>query len=123
MAFDYISPGASEKDRIRFLIGDRFELRHGLEDEEIAALIDLYGSWQAAVIPAVDALIATASQRGYWATGGESESPAQAASALRDLRAQLVAAGYPEPAAVTGTSPDPVRRLRRAADPTAEYTS
>jgi hypothetical protein len=54
MAFTYSgNPGASNLDRLRFLIGDTKEIGHILEDEELTYLIDTYTTSENALLAAL----------------------------------------------------------------------
>lgn len=57
MTFTY-TPFAGDRDRVRFHIGDTNANAPIYQDSEIDALIDEMGSWQGAVIAALESLIA-----------------------------------------------------------------
>lgn len=70
MAFTY-TPFASDRDRVRFHIGDTDANAPILQDAQIDALLNEVGSWQQAVITALEYLIAVTSQpnfRADWLT-------------------------------------------------------
>ncbi|MFN8530183.1 MAG: hypothetical protein U0670_16410 [Anaerolineae bacterium] len=66
MAFTYM-PFATDRDRLRFHIGDTEMSAPIFQDEELDALISVEGSWQAAVIAALERLIALTSQPNFQA--------------------------------------------------------
>lgn len=94
MAFTYDL--STETGQLRLIVGDTAELDALLSDEEIAALLG-GGEVDAAVIPALDAMIAKASSKYSWSSGQESEQRGQQAQSLLALR-RLLARRYPDPA-------------------------
>jgi hypothetical protein len=66
MAFTY-TPSAtpSDRDRVRFHVGDTVEAQHYLEDEDIEMLLAEAGTWQRAVIGGLKYIIARLSQPNF----------------------------------------------------------
>jgi len=99
--YDATNLSGETRDRLRFTIGDTVELRHLLADGELDHLLETYGTVWDAAIPAVDAMIAKASQQVGWGSGAERRDDQFVVRQLRQLRADLVDRGYPEPTTTT----------------------
>lgn len=117
MAFTYHGPSGGDRDLLRFVVGDTQALRHLLEDDELDYLLGVWGGVDQAVIPALDRMLAVASQAVDWGSGQERESAGQRVAALRRMRADLVAQGYQDPAPTQGVS-----RVRTFGRPPADAT-
>lgn len=112
MAIDYVGPANSDRDLLRFTVGDTDAATHLLEDGDLDYLLTTYASVDAAVIPALDAMIAKVSQRVGVTSGQEQEQLQFQNRQLRELRADKVRQGYPEPRAGSGAGSNVLQFLR-----------
>lgn len=119
MSWSYTGPASSNRDWVRFKVGDTQSRGYLLEDGEIDYLLSEASSRENAVIPAVDAMIAKCSQRVTYSSGAESEDLGDRLKQLRQLRADLVDQGYADTRTVAGSG---VQTLTRLGDTSTEYT-
>lgn len=90
MAWSYSNnPASSEKDRVRFLIGDTMKCDPLLEDEEIEYLLDLEGELFKACALACEAIAAKFSRLASEKVGDISVSLNQKADAYHKLSAKF----------------------------------
>lgn len=119
MGFQYGDPGASEKDEVRFLLGDTTDPGHLIEDEEINYLISkwkpLYDSMEYVAAVAADTLAARFAREASYSADGVSISLANLGAQFRELAASLRAqhknllvGGLPDAGGITpGEQTDP----------------
>jgi hypothetical protein len=119
MAFTYDSPAASEKDAVRFLLGDTTDDGHLLEDEEIDWLISkwkpVHGTTEYVAATAAETIAAKFAREANYSADGVSISLAQLGQQFRELAAQLreqhkslLVGGTPDVGGITpGEQPDP----------------
>jgi hypothetical protein len=98
-------PSASEKDRVRFLIGDTDQEDQLLQDEEINYLVQVKGSAEGAAIHACSVIMATLAREVDYTIGPESVKASQRLenykTIMQNLRAMVsganAAPSYKEP--------------------------
>lgn len=112
MAFNYLGPANNNRDLLRFTVGDTDEATRLLEDGDLDYLLTTYASVDAAVIPALDAMIAKVSQRVGFMSGPEQQQLQFQSRQLRELRADKVRQGYPEPRSGDGAGSGVLQFLR-----------
>lgn len=112
MTFTYTSPGASDKDAIRFLIQDTNSAEALMQDEEILYLLtkwkDVQGTVEYVASVAADTIGARYAREASYAADGVSINLAQAAQQFRDLAASLrqqhknlLVGGFPDVGGIT----------------------
>ncbi|HAM54787.1 MAG TPA: hypothetical protein DCQ64_05010 [Candidatus Rokubacteria bacterium] len=98
MSFSYTRPSNSDRDRLRFEVGDCVKWDYLCSDEELDDLLAEFGGWEATVIPALDHMIGIVSARVQsWRSGGDSSNGAGRLQALEARREEKVAQGYEAP--------------------------
>lgn len=108
MSFSYDPSMASETDWVRRLIGDTVDTGHQLEDEEIAAFLDVEANRYYAAAAALESMLATWQRQGAGVTEkavgrlrirrGDSASAAETAKSLiENLRRRGAAEASPRP--------------------------
>ncbi len=112
MAFAYVGPANSDRDLLRFTVGDTAEDTRLLEDGDLDYLLSTYGSVDDAVIATLDAMIAKVAQRVGFMSGQEQEQLQFQGRQLRELRGDKVRQGYPEPRAGSGAGSGVLQFLR-----------
>ena len=86
MAWTYSGdPSSSERDELRFIIGDTDSSDQQFSDEELDYLLTEYGSPLAAAVPAIEALIAKYSRYADQRTGDISISYSKRVDQYNDL--------------------------------------
>lgn len=114
MSFSYTDPTDSQKDAIRFLLGDVVEAEHLVEDEEIDWAISrwypLYGTIEYVASTVADAIASRYAREASYSADGVSVSLGPVGQQYRDLAAalrqqhkSLLVGGLPD---VGGISPD-----------------
>ena len=93
MTATYVSPDDSEKDEVRFLIGDTSVASALLQDEEIEYLIDkwkpVHGSMEYVASVAAESIAAKFAREANYSADGVSISLAQLGAQFQALAAQL----------------------------------
>jgi hypothetical protein len=93
MTFSYMSPDASDKDTVRFLIQDTNSDEPFLQDEEIAWLItkwkDVYGTMEMVAAMAADTIAARYAREASISADGVNVGLGQVAQQFRDLAVSL----------------------------------
>lgn len=93
MSYSYTLPFADDSDRVRFHLGDTEEASARFSDEEIAAVLAEYGSYQTAVIALLQNLIAklaaTPDFQADWLSMDSSRSVAGYKELLAEKRRQF----------------------------------
>jgi hypothetical protein len=112
MVFEYVGPANSDRDLLRFVAGDTDPARYLLEDADLDYLLTTYASVDGALIACLDAMIAKVAQRVGFMSGSESEQLQFQGRQLRELRADKVKQGYPEPRAGSGAGSSVLQFVR-----------
>lgn len=119
MTFSYVSPGISNKDSIRFLLGDTNSANALLQDEEIDWLVTrwmpLHGSVEYVAAAAAETIAARFAREANYSADGVSISLAnlgaqfrELAMSLRQQHKNLLVGGEPDVGGITpGEADDP----------------
>lgn len=113
MAFTYTFPGDTDKDTVRFLLGDVIEASHQLEDEDIFWAVeqwyDVYGTLEYVASTLADTIAARYAAEASYSADGVSVSLGPVgdqfralAASLRQQHKNLLVGGSPD---VGGVSP------------------
>lgn len=93
MSFSYADPTTSDRDEVRFLLGDTADVNHLIEDEEIGYLLakwkPLFDSNEYVASVAADTLSAKFAREANYSADGVSISLANLGQQFRDLAANL----------------------------------
>jgi hypothetical protein len=85
------TPFSTDKDRVRFYLGDTVTTAAKFSDEEITAAISEFGAWRVAVLELLNSLIATLSATPNYKADWLQEDIDTATKQLRALHTRLTA--------------------------------
>ena len=89
MNFTYVNPKESEKDLIRFRLGDTVKSRTSLMDEEIEMIIEESSNINTATLKCGEAILAKLSKQVDYTIGPEKVYASQAYDNFRDMLNKL----------------------------------